>query len=97
MARKGKTRSSGRRTKTRSSRSRSRTRSSRRRTKTKKLYRSASNKIIAGVCGGIGDYLDVDATIIRLFWLLSFFVGGVGFLAYLIAWLIMPKNPRQRW
>ena len=73
------------------------TRSSRRKTKTKKLYRSGSNKIIAGVCGGVGDYLDVDATIIRLFWLLSFFVGGVGLLAYLIAWLIMPKNPRQRW
>ena len=73
------------------------TRSSRRVTKSKKLYRSGTNKIIAGVCGGVGKYLDIDPTIIRLIWLLSFFVWGSGLLAYAIAWLIVPKNPRHRW
>lgn len=67
------------------------------RRKVKKMYRSGKNKVIGGVCGGIGEYLDVDPTIIRLFWILAFFVGGVGFLAYILAWLVIPKNPRHRW
>lgn len=67
------------------------------RRKVKKMYRSGKNKVIAGVCGGIGEYLDVDPTIIRLFWILAFFVGGAGFLAYILAWLVIPKNPRHRW
>jgi phage shock protein C len=67
------------------------------RAKVKKMYRSGKNKVVGGVCGGIGEYLDVDPTIIRLFWILAFFVGGVGFLAYILAWLVIPKNPRHRW
>ena len=75
-------------------------RSSRKRTsvpKVKRLYRSGRNKVIAGVCGGVGKYLDVDPTIIRLIWILSFFVWGSGLLAYILAWLVMPKNPRHIW
>jgi phage shock protein C len=64
--------------------------------KVKKLYRSAKGKILGGVCGGIGEYLNVDPTIIRIIWLLFGF-SGFGILAYLIAWLIIPKNPNQKW
>lgn len=63
----------------------------------KKLYRSGKNKVISGVCGGIGEYLNVDPTIIRLLWLLLIFAGGAGLLLYLIAWLIIPRNPNHKW
>jgi len=65
--------------------------------KVKKLYRSGKNKILGGVCGGLGEYLDVDPTIIRLIWALSFFGWGAGLILYLIAWIIIPRNPRHRW
>jgi phage shock protein C len=58
----------------------------------KKLYRSKNNKIIAGVCGGIGEYFNIDPTIIRLLWLLISITGG-GLVAYIIAWIIIPKEP----
>ncbi|KKG25473.1 PspC domain-containing protein, partial [Methanosarcina sp. 2.H.T.1A.15] len=50
----------------------------------KKLYRSKKNRIIAGVCGGIGEYLDVDPTLIRLLWAL-FSLNGAGIVGYIIA------------
>ena len=59
---------------------------------TKKLYRSTKNKRIAGVCGGIAEYLDVDPTIVRLIWIFACFLGAAGILAYLIAWIIMPEH-----
>ena len=65
--------------------------------KVKRLYRSGKEKKLAGVCGGIAKYLDVDPTVIRLLWIIFSFVGGSGVLAYLIAWLIMPRNPKHRW
>ena len=58
----------------------------------KKLYRSRENKMIAGVCGGIAEYLDVDPTIVRLVWVLMVFGVGFGVLAYIIAWVIMPER-----
>ena len=59
----------------------------------KRLYRSKSNKVIAGVCGGIGEYFNVDPVIVRLLWVLLVLGYGFGILAYLIAWLIIPlKN-----
>lgn len=58
----------------------------------KKLYRSRSNKIVAGVCGGIGEYFNVDPTLIRLgFVALSFMLGG-GFIAYIIAAIVIPAE-----
>ena len=57
----------------------------------KRLFRSKKNKIIAGVCGGLGDYFDVDPTLIRFIWVV-FLLGGVGFLAYILAWIIMPQK-----
>ena len=58
----------------------------------KKLYRNTSNKMIAGVCSGIAEYLNIDPTVVRLIWAL---VGltGAGIVAYLIAALIIPEKP----
>ncbi|MGB9929484.1 MAG: PspC domain-containing protein [Methanosarcina sp.] len=58
-----------------------------------KLYRSKSNRILAGVCGGIGEYFSVDPTIVRLLWLLISITGGAGVIAYIIAWIIIPEEP----
>ncbi len=61
----------------------------------KKLYKSNTDKKICGVCGGIAKYFGIDATIIRLaFVLLSLFVGG-GLLAYIICALVMSKEPEN--
>ena len=46
--------------------------------------------MIGGVCGGIGEYFNVDPTLIRLVWILFLFAGGAGLLAYIIAWIIIP-------
>ena len=59
----------------------------------KKLYKSSTDKKIAGVCGGIAEYFNVDSTLIRLAWVLFSLLGGSGLLAYIIAALIMPEQP----
>ena len=59
----------------------------------KKLCRSATDKKLGGVCGGIAEYLDVDATVIRLAWALFTLLGGAGLLAYIVALLVMPNPP----
>jgi phage shock protein C len=58
----------------------------------KRLYRSKTNRIIAGVCSGIAEYFNVDPTLIRLLWLLFSLSGGAGVLAYVIAWIIIPEE-----
>lgn len=61
---------------------------------TKKLYRSRADRMIAGVCGGLGRYLGIDPTLIRLaFVLLVLFGVGSGLLAYIIMMLIVPLEP----
>ena len=62
----------------------------------KRLYRSASDRMLLGVCGGIGEYLNVDSTIIRLLWAILVFWGGIGILAYLVAAVILPGQPDYR-
>lgn len=59
----------------------------------KRLYRSNQDRKIAGVCGGLGEYFDIDPTIIRLLWIALFFVLGTGILAYIVAWIIVPTEP----
>jgi phage shock protein C len=61
----------------------------------KRLVRSATNCRLAGVCGGLGEYLDVDPTLVRLVWaLLTIFSGFVfGVVAYFICWIVMPVGP----
>jgi len=58
----------------------------------KKIYRSEREKMIGGVCGGLAEYFNVDVVLIRLFWVLLFFLGGSGVLAYIIAWIIIPSE-----
>ena len=58
----------------------------------KKLYRSSFDKKIAGVCGGIAEYFDVDSTLVRLGWVIFSLAGGSGILAYIIAMIIMPRR-----
>ena len=59
----------------------------------KKLTRSRTNRTICGVCGGIGDYLNVDPTLVRLIWLLcSLGSCGTGLIIYIVASLIIPED-----
>lgn len=60
-----------------------------------KLYRSEKNRILGGVCGGLGTYLDIDPNIIRIIWVLFSFFYGIGILAYIIAWLILPPESEK--
>ena len=57
----------------------------------KKLYRSNVNCMLAGVCGGLGEYFNIDPTIVRLGWVI-FSLMGAGVLAYIIAAIIIPKE-----
>lgn len=59
----------------------------------KRIYRSTTDQVIGGVCGGLGEYFEIDPTIIRLVWAIAVF-AGVGFLAYIIAWIVIPEKPR---
>lgn len=57
----------------------------------KKLYRSSSNSMIAGVCGGIAEYFNIDPTLVRLLFVLAIF-SGISILVYIIAAVIIPKD-----
>lgn len=61
----------------------------------RKLQRSTSNKMIAGVCAGIGKYFNLDPTIIRVLYVLMVFFAGFGILLYLILWLVIPSESQQ--
>lgn len=58
----------------------------------KRLYRSENNRQIAGVCGGIAEYLNIDASYIRLAFLLATVLGGPGVVLYIIMWIIIPEE-----
>jgi phage shock protein C len=60
----------------------------------KRLYRSRTDRKLAGVCGGIGEYFGVDPVLIRLLLIIFTLAGGGGVVAYLIAWLIVPEGPQ---
>lgn len=59
----------------------------------KKLYLSNTDKKVAGVCGGIAEYFNIDSTLVRLGWIVFICLGGSGILGYIIAALIIPKSP----
>ena len=59
----------------------------------KKLYRSDENKMLAGVCGGIAEYFDIDPTLVRLAWIIFCLAGGSGVLGYIIAAIVIPEYP----
>lgn len=59
----------------------------------KKLYRSVQDRKIAGVCGGLADYLGADPTVVRIIALILLVCGSFGLWAYLIVWLLAPEDP----
>lgn len=58
------------------------------------LYRSEENRIIAGVCGGLGEYFHIDSTILRVIFILLTIFGGWGLLLYIILWILIPVKSR---
>jgi phage shock protein C len=59
----------------------------------KRLTRSSTDKKIAGVCGGLAEYFDLDPTLVRILWLVLVFFAGTGFLVYLVLWIALPVAP----
>jgi phage shock protein C len=59
----------------------------------RKLYRSRSNRQLAGVCGGLAEYFSLDATLIRVLFIVLAVLGGSGVILYLAMWIIVPKQP----
>ena len=55
-----------------------------------RLFRSKKDRVFGGVCGGIGKFLGIDPVIIRLIWAGLFFAFGVGFILYILSWIIIP-------
>ncbi|MBC2576779.1 PspC domain-containing protein [Peptostreptococcus canis] len=58
----------------------------------KRVYRSNTNYIMAGVCGGFGEYFNIDPNIVRIAWVLFTLLGGSGIIAYIICALLIPKE-----
>ena len=59
----------------------------------KRLYRSRKDKILGGVCGGVANYLGIDPTIVRVVWILLALAYGLGLIAYIVGWIIIPQEP----
>jgi phage shock protein PspC (stress-responsive transcriptional regulator) len=60
-----------------------------------RLTRSKNDKVIAGVCGGLANYLDIDSTLVRLAFVILLIASGIGFPIYLILWVVMPAEDNQ--
>jgi phage shock protein C len=60
---------------------------------TRKLYRSKTNRQLAGVCGGLAEYFNLDVTLIRVLFVLLAVLGGSGLVIYVAMWIIVPKEP----
>ena len=60
----------------------------------RRLYKSNTNKMVSGVCGGIAEYFGIDPTLVRLGWVLFCALGGSGILAYVIAAIVIPHKSR---
>lgn len=58
----------------------------------KRLVRSSNNKVLCGVCGGVGEYLGLDPTVVRLLFILFAFMAGGGILTYFIMAIVMPDE-----
>ena len=61
----------------------------------KKLYRSRKNRVLAGVCGGIGEYFEIDPVIVRLIWIVLTMIWGFGLILYIIAIFLIPVEPKE--
>lgn len=63
---------------------------------TRRLYRSRTDKMIGGVAGGLAEYFDVDPVFIRIAFVLLLFLSGIGFIAYILLWILVPKTPESQ-
>ena len=61
----------------------------------KRLYRSRTERVLGGVCGGIAEYFGVDPTLVRLLAVVLILAGGAGIIAYIIAWIVIPEEPEK--
>jgi len=62
----------------------------------KRLYRSRKDRILGGVCAGLGEHIDVDPTVIRLVWaVVTVLSVGFGLLVYILAWILVPEAPEE--
>ncbi|MCM1300522.1 MAG: PspC domain-containing protein [Alistipes senegalensis] len=62
----------------------------------RKLYRSRENRSIAGVCGGLAEYIDADPSVLRLVTLLLILFGGISIWIYVILWIVVPEAPARK-
>ena len=58
----------------------------------KRIYRSRQDRMVCGVCGGIAEYFDLDPSLVRLVWIIFSAMGGSGFIAYIIAAIVIPSR-----
>ena len=61
----------------------------------KKIYRSRTDRMIGGVCGGFAEYFNMDPTLVRLIMVLLIFARGLGVLAYVVAWILVPERKEE--
>lgn len=59
----------------------------------KNLYRSRTHRVVGGVCGGLGEYFELDPVLVRILTVMLFMLPGIGILTYIIAWIIIPERP----
>lgn len=57
----------------------------------RQLFKSRNNRVLCGVCGGIGEFFNIDPTIVRLLWIIFAAMGGCGIIAYIIAAIVIPE------
>jgi phage shock protein C len=63
--------------------------------KTRRLYRSRTDRKLAGVCGGLAQYFNTDATLMRVLFVVLALLGGPGLLIYLVLWIVVPEEPED--
>ena len=61
--------------------------------KTRRLYRSRTDRKLAGVCGGLAQYFNTDATLMRVLFVVLALLGGPGLVLYLLMWVLVPEEP----
>jgi phage shock protein C len=63
--------------------------------KTRRLYRSRTDHKLAGVCGGLAQYFNTDATLMRVLFVVLALLGGPGLVIYLVLWIVVPEEPED--
>ena len=58
----------------------------------RKIYRSRKDRVIAGICGGVAEYFNIDPVWVRVGWVLSIFLKGLGLIAYVLSWILIPER-----